>query len=156
MRSMYFSFFSAPHPLYRLRQLERGVSQTAKVSAKSSSGCFCAYQPAMWRTNCARERHRLVFVAIGPAEGAEELAPLGGLVELVGVVEGVSGFVAQVHHDLARVLEVVHLALEPLQFRVGEVEGNADHRLARRASPLVGEVALSGGISSEPFASNSR
>ena len=29
---------------------DRGVSQTANVSAKSSSGCFCAYHPRMWRT----------------------------------------------------------------------------------------------------------
>jgi hypothetical protein len=38
--------------LYRSRHRERGVSHTANVSAKSSSGCFCAYQPAMCRTNC--------------------------------------------------------------------------------------------------------
>ena len=35
------------------RRALRGVNQTANVSAKSSSGCFCAYQPAMWRT-CLR------------------------------------------------------------------------------------------------------
>ena len=31
-------------------QAERGVSHTANVSAKSSSGCFCAYHPSMCRT----------------------------------------------------------------------------------------------------------
>src|SRR5882724_6634431 len=50
MRSTYSSLRNAGQPAYLRRQLERGVSQTANVSAKSSSGCFCAYQPAMWRT----------------------------------------------------------------------------------------------------------
>ena len=40
----------AGQPLYWRRQGLRGVSHTAKVSAKSSSGCFCAYHPSMCRT----------------------------------------------------------------------------------------------------------
>ena len=41
--STYCSFFKAGQPSYRLRQFDRGVSHTAKVSAKSSVGCACAY-----------------------------------------------------------------------------------------------------------------
>src|SRR3954467_9224739 len=48
---------------------------------------------------------------------------------------------AQVHHDLARVLEIVHLFFQPLQFWIGQIERNADHRLFRRASPFVAQVA---------------
>ena len=42
--STYSSFASAGQPAYWLRQRERGGSQTAKVSAKSSVGWLCAYQ----------------------------------------------------------------------------------------------------------------
>ena len=52
--SIYSSFASAGQPAYSVRQSRPGVSHTANVSAKSSSGCFCAYQPRMCRT-CARE-----------------------------------------------------------------------------------------------------
>jgi len=42
--SMYSSFFSAGQSAYRPRQSDCGLSQTANVSAKSSSGWLCAYQ----------------------------------------------------------------------------------------------------------------
>jgi hypothetical protein len=41
--STYWSFFNAGHPAYRFSQSLPGVSQTANVSAKSSSGWLCAY-----------------------------------------------------------------------------------------------------------------
>ena len=50
------------------------------------------------------------------------------------------GLVTHVHHDLARVFEVVHLALKLRQVRVGEIERNADDGLAGRASPFIGEI----------------
>jgi hypothetical protein len=53
----------------------------------------------------------------------------------------VSGFVPQVHHDLAFVLEVVHLALQAGESRVSEIEGDADHGLPVGTAPFVGEVA---------------
>lgn len=87
------------------------------------------------------ERHRPVPVAIGPVERAEEPPPLHGLVEPVGVVEGVPCFVPQVHEDLALVLDVVDFLLELGQLRIRQVEGNADDGLAVRAAPLVGEIA---------------
>jgi hypothetical protein len=71
----------------------------------------------------------------------EEIAPLVRLVQLVRVVEGVSRLVAQVEHDFARVLEVVHFLLEPGELGVGEVERDADDGLSRRASPFVRQVA---------------
>jgi hypothetical protein len=43
----------------------------------------------------ARERQRIVLVRIRFPEHAEQRLPLGSLVELVGVVEGVSGLVAE-------------------------------------------------------------
>src|SRR5438105_8098148 len=49
--------------------------------------------------------------------------------------------VAQVHHDRALVLEIVHLALEPRELGIGQVERDADHRMTIGSSPLVGEVA---------------
>ena len=42
--STYSSFWRAFQPLKRTRQSSPGVSQTANVSAKSSSGWLCAYQ----------------------------------------------------------------------------------------------------------------
>ena len=90
----------------------------------------------------AREGNRFVVVAIGPTEGSEAVAPFFSFVERVGVVEGVSSLVAHVHHDLARVFNVVHRGLEALQFWVGEVERDSDDRLHVGAAPLVGEVAL--------------
>src|ERR1700722_4758046 len=46
----------------------------------------------------------------------------------------------QVHHDLASVFQVVHVALKLCQVRVGEIKRNADDRLARRTSPFIGEI----------------
>ena len=45
-----------------------------------------------------------------------------------------------VHHDLASVFQVVHIALKLCQVRVSQIERNADHGLARGASPLIGEI----------------
>ena len=42
--STYLSFRRAGQPAYSVRQVELGVSQTAKVSAKSSVGWLWAYQ----------------------------------------------------------------------------------------------------------------
>src|ERR1700691_2817489 len=51
-----------------------------------------------------------------------------------------SGFMAHVHHDLASVFQVVQLALELCQVRVGQIERNADDGLARGTSPFIGEI----------------
>src|SRR5271168_64488 len=45
-----------------------------------------------------------------------------------------------VHHDLASVFQVVHIALKLGQVRVGQIERNADDGLARGTSPLIGEI----------------
>ncbi len=90
----------------------------------------------------ARERDRAVEVAIRTAEGAKQLAPFRSLEKLVCIIESVPRFVAHVHHDLAGIFQVIHLALQALEFGVGEIKGNANHRLLRGASPFVGEIAL--------------
>src|ERR1700678_1071062 len=51
-----------------------------------------------------------------------------------------SGFMAHVHHDLASVFQVVQLALKLCQVRVGQIERNADDRLARGTPPFIGEI----------------
>ena len=87
-----------------------------------------------------RERNGTVIVAIGAAKRTEEIAPLSRLVELVGVVECVAGLMTHVHHDLASIFQVVHLALKLCQVRVGQIERNTDDGLARGTSPFIGEI----------------
>jgi hypothetical protein len=52
----------------------------------------------------------------------------------------VSGLMTHVHHDLVSVFQVVHIALQLCQVRVGQVERNADDGLPRGASPFIGEI----------------
>jgi hypothetical protein len=87
-----------------------------------------------------RERYGTVIIAIGAPKRTEEIAPLSRLVELVCVIECVSGLMTHVHHDLASVLQVVHIALELCQVRVGQIERNAYDGLARGTSPFIGEI----------------
>src|ERR1700751_325297 len=89
-----------------------------------------------------RERDGTVIIAISASKRTEEIAPLRRLVKLVRIVERVSGLMAHVHHDLPGVFQVVHIALKLSQIRVGQIKRNADDRLARRTSPLIGEIAL--------------
>ena len=88
-----------------------------------------------------RERNGPIVVAICAAKGTEEIAPLSRLVELVGVIECVSGLMTHVHHDFASVFEVVHIALKLSQIRVGQIKRNTDDGLARGTSPFIGEIA---------------
>src|SRR5205807_8345531 len=60
-----------------------------------------------------RERHGSVQIAIRTAERPENVFPLRSLVERVSVVDRVPGFVTQIHHDLSRIFEIVHLCLQP-------------------------------------------
>ena len=53
-----------------------------------------------------------------------------------------TGLVTQVHHDLPRIFNVVHLRFEALQFGIGQVERDSDDGLHVRAAPLIGEIAL--------------
>src|SRR5262249_23699967 len=84
-----------------------------------------------------RERHRLVLVAVWTAGRSEQFAPLPSLVELVGVVVSMPRLLTQVHYDLARVLEMVHLFFQVLQLGFRKIKRNADDRLLRRTSPLI-------------------
>src|SRR5439155_10335701 len=83
-----------------------------------------------------------IVLAVRPSKRSEELAPIGRLVELVGVVEGVPRFMTKIHHDLALVFEVIHLLLELGELGVRQVEGDRDDRLLRRTAPLAREVTL--------------
>ena len=89
----------------------------------------------------AAERNGPVLVAIRTIEGAESGDPVGSRVQAVGVVEDVPRLVPHVAHDLAAVFEVVDRALELSEVGVGQIEGNAEHRLHVGTAPLVGEVA---------------
>ena len=89
----------------------------------------------------AGEGDRTIVVAVGAVVLAKDRAPLGGGIEDMGIVERMSSLVAQVHHDLALVLQVVHQLLEGGDLRAGQVKGDPDDRLAGRAAPLVGEIA---------------
>src|SRR3954451_7001898 len=51
-----------------------------------------------------------------------------------------SGLVTHVHHDLASVFEVIHIALKLRQVRIGQIERNADDGFAGRTSPFIGEI----------------
>ena len=115
-----------------------GVIHTANVSAQSSSGCFCAYQPGRWRTNrrlngCGRYSSRYGCV-IEP----NSLHPLLVVVELVGVVHDVAHLVPQVAQDVVPVeaLDVADLlAVQLRELGPREVERNGDRRPCRTARP---------------------
>ena len=82
-------------------------------------------------------------VAVRPGERAEHLGPIGSLVEPVGVVEGVPGFVPQQHHgDLAGFDLTGLLLLDAGQPPVHQVERDADDRHLVRTAPTVGRVDL--------------
>jgi hypothetical protein len=88
----------------------------------------------------AAEGLGLVVVTVGAAERPEQLAPLGRRVDPIGVVVGVAGLMAQVHHDLGVGLEIVDLALDRREPGVGEVERDADDRVPGRTAPLICQV----------------
>jgi hypothetical protein len=88
-----------------------------------------------------RERSRTVVVAVLGVEVAEHLAPLGLVVELVGVVHGVAGFVTEAGHDARRVLEVVRVLLfVGMETSVHQIERQTNEGDAVRTAPLVGDV----------------
>src|ERR1700760_4185833 len=45
-----------------------------------------------------------------------------------------------VHHDLASIFQVVHLALKLCKLRIGQIKRNPDDGLSRGASPFIGEI----------------
>ena len=131
----------AGQPLYWRRHGLRGVSHTANVSAKSSSGMLLRVPALDVPDEMLAEGNRAVLVAIRAEERAEQVAPLRRRVQAIGVVEDVPGLVPHVHHDLAIGLERIRRLFDRLQLRIGQVERDAEHRLLIRASPLVGQVA---------------
>ena len=89
----------------------------------------------------ARKRHGTILVAVGTPKGAKLLLPLRCFVQRVCVIDSVSGLVAQIHHDLPRVLQIVHLFFETGQLGIGEVKRYANNRFPRWTSPFVSEIA---------------
>src|SRR6185437_2584122 len=89
----------------------------------------------------ARKRHRPIQIAIRSPKRAEHFLPLWSLVERVGVIDRVPCLVTQIHHDLARIFEIVHLFFQSCQFGIGQIKRYSDHRLTGRTSPFVGEIA---------------
>src|SRR5438477_136158 len=88
-----------------------------------------------------RERYRAVVIEVSSPERTEEVFPLRRAIELVSVIEGMTCFMTQVHHDLALVLEIVHLLLQRGQVGIRKIKRNSDHGFARRTSPFVCEIA---------------
>ena len=77
------------------------------------------------------EGNEAIVFAVSAVERSEESAPLWGHVEAIGIVERVTRLVGQIHHDLAFILEFLHLALEARELGIGQIKWNADHGLAR-------------------------
>ena len=82
-----------------------------------------------------------VPVAVRSRVGAEHFVPVGAIVQPIGVVERVTGFVPEESHHVVLVLyrerEVFFDARQP---RIGEIERDADQRRAVGAAPLVAEI----------------
>src|SRR6266478_2032132 len=60
--------------------------------------------------------------------------------QLVRIGERVSRLMAQIHHDLSSVLQIMRLFLQLRQRRIRKIKRNPDNRLARRTSPLIRQV----------------
>jgi len=101
------------------------------------------------RTKLAAERLALAAkaVVVNPTtpvgEGDRKPTPTGRMI--AGVARGrLRGFVATTGLNVVDVRDVARghaLALEHGELGIGQVEGNADHWLAVRTAPLVGEIA---------------
>jgi hypothetical protein len=72
-----------------------GLSQTANVSAKSSTGCPCAYQPERLMTKSAALWFRLIGSWVLLARIAEELSIAIASMKCVGLVEAVARLMAK-------------------------------------------------------------
>ena len=122
-----------------------GVSQTANVSAKSSSGWLCAYHGIDVLHEALAVRLRVVELRVRLGGAAEQRAPLPPQAQLVGVVDDVAGLVAQDAHAplVIAALDFEHLRLlEPLEPRMRQVERHRHRRRAVRREPLVGDVEV--------------
>ncbi|PIQ82651.1 MAG: hypothetical protein COV76_02430, partial [Candidatus Omnitrophica bacterium CG11_big_fil_rev_8_21_14_0_20_64_10] len=83
---------------------------------------------------------------------AEGAAPAPAAVQLVGIANRVAGLMPQQLHApfLSLPLGFQHeLLLQPGQDRVGEVKGDADHRLILGGHPFLGEITA--GAEQEPL-----
>ena len=139
------SFRRAGQLRYFRRQLDRGVSQTAKVSEVLVGMLLRVGGPVLGHEDVPHElpagRLGLEGLAVGLGERPEHLAPLGVLPEAVGIVEGVTGLVAEEHHHRLVVLDFARLFLfDAGQAAVGQVERDPDHRHLVGAAPGVGQV----------------
>src|ERR1017187_2991973 len=88
----------------------------------------------------ARKRSGPVIVVIGPAEWPKDLFPLRLIVQLVSIGESVPRLMPQIHHDFPSILKIMSLFLQLRQSRMSQIKRNPNNRLARRASPLIGQI----------------
>src|SRR3954465_13798844 len=88
----------------------------------------------------SRKRYGLVVFAIRFAKWTKQLVPFRRFIKLIRVIESVSRFMAHVHHDLAGVFQVIHLALQLLQFWIGKIKRDSDDWLFRGTSPLIAQI----------------
>ena len=116
------------------------MSQTANVSAKSSSGWLCAYQAVEMQDEALAVRLRRVELGVLLARAAEDLAPLPPAPERERVVDGVAGLVPEDTHAPLGIasLDLEHLReFELREARVCQVERDGDAGDAVRREPLV-------------------
>ena len=88
----------------------------------------------------ARKRRRPVIVVIRPPKRPEGLFPFRPIVQLVGISERVSRLMPQIHHDFASVFKIMRFSFQLRQSRMSQIKRNPNNRLARRTSPLIGQV----------------
>src|SRR6185437_15320163 len=87
-------------------------------------------------------RVRPILIGIRLGRAPEEVAPPASVVQAIGVLNRVSGFVPQNAHALAvrAAFQIQHLrALETHETRVSEVEWRGESRYAQRRKPFIGE-----------------
>src|SRR4051794_3793311 len=127
----------------RLSPIALRVEPDRKALGKILVGVLLGIPARQMPDEIAAERIGLVVIAIGPRVRPEQLVPFLGLVEPIGVIEGVAGLMAQIAEDffLAFGLDPFHqLVFETAQAFIGEVKRNADDRNSFRATPLIGKV----------------
>src|SRR5579859_4946033 len=88
-----------------------------------------------------RERIGPIPLPVRPRVRPEDLAPVGTVVESIGIIEGVTRFVPQVTHRFLFPLDGRGIVfLNPRKPLVGKVKGHADQRGSVRTAPLVAQV----------------
>ncbi len=80
----------------------------------------------------------VILGRIGFCKGSEELAPRGGSIEVIGIIEGVARFMSEKHHDhFLPYVDSCSLTNERDEGGASKIEGDADDRDLIRAPPVI-------------------